>query len=106
MSTLDALHDAAAPVVGQPRRDGGQSDAARRILAAAAPRFYLEGIRGVRADVSVNTTAALQVETAPAAWQRELREFTQGDFRARAERLGLCAGCAVLCLWVGQGRHG
>ncbi|MCG2803066.1 MAG: TetR/AcrR family transcriptional regulator [Cellulomonas sp.] len=50
MSTLDALNDPAAPVVGYPRRDGGQSPAARRILAVAAPRFYLEGIRAVSAD--------------------------------------------------------
>ena len=50
MSTLDALADPAAPVVGHPRRDGGQSQAARRILEAAAPRFYLEGIRAVSAD--------------------------------------------------------
>ena len=42
--------DAAAPVVGRPTRDGGQSDVARRILDAAAPRFYLEGIRAVSAD--------------------------------------------------------
>jgi AcrR family transcriptional regulator len=50
MSTLDALHDPAAPVVGRPTRDGSQSDAARRILAAAGPRFYLDGIRTVSAD--------------------------------------------------------
>ncbi|MCG2797750.1 MAG: TetR/AcrR family transcriptional regulator [Cellulomonas sp.] len=50
MSALDALHDPAAPVVGCPRRDGGQSPAAQRILAAATPRFYLEGIRAVSAD--------------------------------------------------------
>lgn len=50
MSMLDALADPAAPVVGHPRRDGGQSPAARRILAAAAPRFYLDGIRAVSAD--------------------------------------------------------
>lgn len=50
MSMLDALADPAAPVVGHPRRDGGQSEAARRILAAAAPRFYLDGIRAVSAD--------------------------------------------------------
>ncbi|MBO3102531.1 TetR/AcrR family transcriptional regulator [Cellulomonas fengjieae] len=39
-----------APVIGRPTRDGGQSEVARRILAAAAPRFYLEGIRAVSAD--------------------------------------------------------
>ncbi|WP_315094325.1 TetR/AcrR family transcriptional regulator [uncultured Cellulomonas sp.] len=38
------------PIVGRPTRDGGQSDVARRILEAAAPRFYLEGIRAVSAD--------------------------------------------------------
>jgi AcrR family transcriptional regulator len=37
-------------VVGRPTRDGGQSDVARRILDAAAPRFYREGIRVVSAD--------------------------------------------------------
>jgi AcrR family transcriptional regulator len=36
--------------VGRPRRDGGQSEAARRILAVAGPRFYREGIRAVSAD--------------------------------------------------------
>jgi len=39
-----------APIVGRPTRGGGQSDVARRILDAAAPRFYLEGIRAVSAD--------------------------------------------------------
>ncbi|AEE44550.1 TetR/AcrR family transcriptional regulator [Cellulomonas fimi] len=50
MSTPVALEDPTAPVVGRPRRDGGQSEAARRILAAAGPRFYREGIRAVSAD--------------------------------------------------------
>lgn len=53
MSLLDALVDPTAPVVGHPRRDGGQSEAAGRILAVAAPRFYLEGIRAVSADAVV-----------------------------------------------------
>lgn len=50
MTTLDALQAASAPVVGHPRRDGGQSEAARRILASAAPRFYRDGIHAVSAD--------------------------------------------------------
>lgn len=45
-------------------------------------------VRGVVPDVVVNTTEALQVDD-PADWLRELREFTQTDFRARAERLGV-----------------
>ncbi|NCT92458.1 TetR/AcrR family transcriptional regulator [Cellulomonas sp. APG4] len=51
MTAPVALDHPAAPVVGRPSRDGGQSDAARRILAAAGPRFYAEGIRAVSADV-------------------------------------------------------
>lgn len=50
MSDPVLLAGPATPVVGRPRRDGGQSDAARRILAAAGPRFYREGIRAVSAD--------------------------------------------------------
>jgi hypothetical protein len=45
--------------------------------------------RGVRADLVVNTTRALQIETEPAPWQRELREFVQAEFRTRAERAGV-----------------
>ncbi len=45
--------------------------------------------RGVRARVVVNTTSALQVESAPAPWQVDLREFTQQGFRAELERLGI-----------------
>jgi hypothetical protein len=45
--------------------------------------------RGVLADVSVNTTQALQVEAHPSAWQKELREFTQRDFRSKAEQQGV-----------------
>lgn len=51
MTAPVTLDHPAAPVVGRPSRDGGQSDAARRILTAAAPRFYAEGIRAVSADV-------------------------------------------------------
>ncbi|GAA4627978.1 TetR/AcrR family transcriptional regulator [Cellulomonas oligotrophica] len=50
MTSPVGLDHPAAPVVGRPRRDGGQSDTARRILAAAGPRFYREGIRAVSAD--------------------------------------------------------
>ncbi|MEZ0446304.1 TetR/AcrR family transcriptional regulator [Cellulomonas sp. ICMP 17802] len=48
--TLADVPRPGAPVVGRPTRDGGQSDVARRILDAAAPRFYREGIRAVSAD--------------------------------------------------------
>ncbi len=45
--------------------------------------------RNVRARVVVNTTAALQVESVPAPWQVDLREFTQEEFRAELARLGV-----------------
>jgi len=50
MVTLVDVPPLSPPVVGRPTRDGGQSEVARRILDAAAPRFYLEGIRAVSAD--------------------------------------------------------
>lgn len=40
-------------VVGRPTRDGAQAEAARRILAAAAPLFYGQGIRAVAADAVI-----------------------------------------------------
>ena len=40
-------------VVGRPTRDGAQAEAARRILAAAAPLFYDQGIRAVAADAVI-----------------------------------------------------
>jgi AcrR family transcriptional regulator len=49
------------PVVGRPARDGGQSEVARRILDAAAPRFYLEGIRAVSADAVMADAAVTKV---------------------------------------------
>jgi hypothetical protein len=45
--------------------------------------------RGVVPGVVVNTSSALQVEPEPAGWQRELREFTQQEFRRQAESAGV-----------------
>ncbi len=42
-----------ATVVGRPTRDGGQAEAARRVLAAAAPLFYRHGVRAVSADAVI-----------------------------------------------------
>ena len=49
------------PVVGRPTRDGGQSDVARRILDAAAPRFYRDGIRAVSADAVIAEVGVTKV---------------------------------------------
>ncbi|WNB85853.1 TetR/AcrR family transcriptional regulator [Cellulomonas sp. ATA003] len=43
----------AALVVGRPTRDGGQAEAARRIVAAAAPLLYGRGVRAVAADAII-----------------------------------------------------
>ena len=52
-------------------------------LAAALAR------RDIVPEVVVSTERALQVELEPAEWQRDLREFLQADFRARAEADGV-----------------
>ncbi|RYV52284.1 TetR/AcrR family transcriptional regulator [Pengzhenrongella frigida] len=43
-----------SPVVGRPTRQGGQAEAARRILDAAGPLFYGQGIRAVSADAVID----------------------------------------------------
>ncbi|MBO1753417.1 TetR/AcrR family transcriptional regulator [Actinotalea sp. BY-33] len=40
-------------VVGRPTRDGGQAEAARRILDVAAPMFYGQGVRAISADAVI-----------------------------------------------------
>lgn len=53
-SVVDLALRPSAPVVGRPTRDGAQAEAARRILDAAAPLFYGQGIRAVSADAIID----------------------------------------------------
>lgn len=53
-SVVDLALRPSAPVVGRPTRDGAQAEAARRILEAAAPLFYRQGIRAVSADAVID----------------------------------------------------
>ncbi|WP_250445180.1 TetR/AcrR family transcriptional regulator [Actinotalea sp. C106] len=52
VTDLNAL--ASPRVVGRPNRDGGQAEAARRILEVAAPMFYGQGLRAVSADAVID----------------------------------------------------
>lgn len=53
MSSVVVVGVPPATVVGRPTRQGGQADAARRVLEVAAPMFYASGTRAVSADAVI-----------------------------------------------------